>query len=346
MNKKYLFLGVCLILSGCSDNGFLFRSIGSYDVPKNRGVYLIGEPYEINNVRYVPHEDYDYFDSGDAFWYTANKNNPLTANGELYDSTKMTAMHRTLPLPSIVRITNLNNQTSAVVRVNDRGPFDNNRIIDVSEATAKYLNFSKNGVTPVQIEVLAMESKALKEELIGLKAKKGATIGEVAIDSNKILYPGMDAADIQNLKLDSTPQSTIKANAAPKEPTAAGLTYYQLKKNKQLPQTTPKQTVVRAINSPGGTASHSYQNNEIIYSGQNDTPKFYVQVGAFSKSESVQSIRQNLRSFPDLFIFDKMKGGQLLHYVRIGPYKTEAEAANVLDKVHASGYADSAVIFE
>ena len=138
---------VCLVsavigCSSCSDNGILFRSVGSYDkATTDRSFYLIGKPYEVDGVTYTPAENYDYFDSGDAFWFTVDPDHPFTANGERNDGTRFTAMHRTLPLPSVVRITNLNNHASVLVRVNDRGPYDNARLIDVSEPVAKYLNF-------------------------------------------------------------------------------------------------------------------------------------------------------------------------------------------------------------
>ena len=101
-----------------------------------------------------------------ASWYGPDFHNGVTANGEIYDMHLMTAAHRTLPLPSIVRVTNLENGRSVVLRVNDRGPFVNNRIIDVSKLAAERLGFYEKGTTRVRVDILADESKELKEAML------------------------------------------------------------------------------------------------------------------------------------------------------------------------------------
>lgn len=312
---SFLLLPLLTLMSACSDNGFLFRSVGSYDTPQKTGVYLIGEPFEVNGVTYTPREDYDYFDSGNAFWYEADVNHPLTANGEVFDSSKLTAMHRTLPLPSVIRLTNLNNQLSTFVRVNDRGPYDNNRIIDVSKAVAEKLNFSKTRVTPVQIEIMALESQKLKQEMLNNSRSK-TRAGEVILDSDKILYPEMNNQQIDNLTLRSLQKKSVEKQ-----------------------ENVAKKPVKRFVQTES-------QQPAILYAGSADTPKYYVQIGAFSQDESVQKVKNDLKNYADLFVTEKYKNGQLLHSVRIGPYKTEAECVNVLDKIHASGYSDAIVVFE
>lgn len=323
-NIKYLLLCSLLASAGCSDNGFLFRSIGSYDTPEHKGVYLVGAPYEVDGVKYTPKEDYDYFDSGNASWFKVDPDHPLTANGELADDSKMTAMHRTLPLPSVIRLTNLNNQMSALIRVNDRGPYDNNRIIDVSKAAADYLNFSKSGVTPVQIEIMVRESQNLKKEMLAAKQSAAAANEETVLNSDKILYPGLNNKDIENLTL-SKKKATPYAAVQEKEQTVSA----------DPAEEQAVQPVSKKAASPG-----------ILYAGSGDTPKYYVQIGAFAKEDSVQKIQKTLSGYNNLFVTNRYKNGQLLHYVRIGPYKTEAESTNVLDKVQALGYADAAVVFE
>lgn len=155
-----------LSLGGCSDNGFLFRSFGEYKETDNKGIYYIGEPYRIKGVLYTPKEDMSYSERGMAAWYTKSDLNRLTTNGEVFDDSLMTAAHKTLPLPSIVRITNLENGNTAIVRVNDRGPSVNNRLIDVSQKTAAALEFRAGGTTLVQVDILPNESRRLKESLI------------------------------------------------------------------------------------------------------------------------------------------------------------------------------------
>lgn len=129
------------------------------------GVYKVGQPYEIQGVSYVPEEYDDYEETGTASWYGEDFNGKDTANGEIYNMTTMTAAHPTLPLPSMVRVTNLQNNKTALVRVNDRGPFAKERVIDVSEKAAEVLGFRDQGTTEVKIELLKNETDELLKKL-------------------------------------------------------------------------------------------------------------------------------------------------------------------------------------
>lgn len=165
---KLLFLCGVFCLSGCTNNGLLFRSAGSYDKKDTGGIYKVGAPYQVKGIWYTPEEDYTYSVKGMASWYEADPDNPITENGELFSSDHMTARHRTLPLPSMVRITNLENGNTAIVRVNDRGPFVHNRLIDVSHKVAEALEFQENGTTMVHVEILPDESQSIKQQLVAL----------------------------------------------------------------------------------------------------------------------------------------------------------------------------------
>ena len=175
MNKKSIFLILPLFLSGCTDNGLLFRSSGDYPEKKENIIYMVGEPYSIQNEVFTPEEDYTYIEEGEAYWFKYDPDKPITENGEACDEEKLTAMHRTLPLPSVVKITNLENNKTAIVRVNDRGPMVKDRIIDVSEKTAKTLEFNKDSITKVLVEILPNESKNLKQELLKKEAEEALT---------------------------------------------------------------------------------------------------------------------------------------------------------------------------
>ena len=115
------------------------------------GVYKVGSPYKINGVRYVPREDPSYDRTGIASWYGKKFHGNRTANGERYDMYALSAAHPTLPMPSLVRVTNLKNGRSIVVRVNDRGPFARGRIIDMSFRSAQLLGFAKQGTARVRV---------------------------------------------------------------------------------------------------------------------------------------------------------------------------------------------------
>ncbi len=118
------------------------------------GYRKVGRPYQIAGIWYHPKEDPAYDEVGMASWYGPNFHGRTTANGETYDQYAMTAAHPTLPMPSLVEVTNLANGMTVVLRINDRGPFAKGRIIDVSKAAAEKLGFKKQGVTRVRVRVV------------------------------------------------------------------------------------------------------------------------------------------------------------------------------------------------
>jgi len=131
------------------------KAIGSMPaLGKGGGYRKIGKPYLINGVRYVPRHDPDYEETGIASWYGHGFHGKKTANGEFYNMHGLTAAHRTLPLPSFVSVTNLQNGRKVKVRVNDRGPFKKGRVIDVSSQVAKELRFSEQGTAKVKVKYL------------------------------------------------------------------------------------------------------------------------------------------------------------------------------------------------
>lgn len=123
--------------------------------------YKVGRPYKIAGRWYYPEEDPNYSETGMASWYGPKFHNKTTANGEIFDRHLMTAAHRTLPMPSIVKVTNLNNKKVIWVRVNDRGPFAKDRIIDLSERAAHELGFRKQGTARVRVEFDRKATEAL-----------------------------------------------------------------------------------------------------------------------------------------------------------------------------------------
>ncbi|MBR1212078.1 septal ring lytic transglycosylase RlpA family protein [Bradyrhizobium sp. JYMT SZCCT0180] len=159
-------VGACLFLANCASSGkFASRVDPKYGVsssprvvamgepvPKGGGTYRIGKPYTVAGRVYVPEEDPDYRAEGMASWYGDDFHGRLTANGEVFDMLSLTAAHPTLPIPSYARVTNLRNGKSLVVRVNDRGPYHGNRLIDVSNKAADLLDFKSNGVAKVRVE--------------------------------------------------------------------------------------------------------------------------------------------------------------------------------------------------
>ena len=131
--------------------------------------YYIGGAYKIEDVQYIPGEDLTYNQTGVAGVIPVELNGNKTSNGETYDSNQLVATSKTLPLPTIAKVTNLENGNSVVVRINNRGPFVNTRIMDLSTAAAQQIGM--NGNTKVQVQVLAPESTLVKNATLGETAK-------------------------------------------------------------------------------------------------------------------------------------------------------------------------------
>lgn len=187
--KKLVSLAVLTaVLAGCASNGTMDPNAGygsdgfgeevlmteettsvndSYllaPAPK----YYIGNAYKVEDVQYIPAEDMNYNQTGIAGIIPTELNGTKTSNGEIFDANQMVATSKTLPLPTIARVTNLDNNQSVIVRVNNRGPFVNTRIMDLSPAAASKIGM--NGQTKVQIQVLPEQSMAVKNATIGASA--------------------------------------------------------------------------------------------------------------------------------------------------------------------------------
>jgi len=164
-----------LTASSCSETTFLINSAKRMSSWGDNPSYKVGNPYKINGKWYYPAVNYEYDEVGYASWYGPGFHGKKTANGEIFNQNKISAAHRTLPLPSIVKVTNLENgKILSFVRVNDRGPFARNRIIDLSKEAAKELGFVNNGVAKVRVEILEDESREFTNKLIKSKNKAKA----------------------------------------------------------------------------------------------------------------------------------------------------------------------------
>ena len=149
--------GCMFLVSACAETELLVHSAkelsGSANgssVATTKGRYKVGRPYQIKGTWYYPAENFKYVETGISSWYGPKFHGRKTANGETYNMNDLTAAHRTLPLPSMVRVINLNNGRSLKLRINDRGPFARGRIIDVSRRAAQLLGFQRAGTAKVR----------------------------------------------------------------------------------------------------------------------------------------------------------------------------------------------------
>ena len=132
----------------------------------SKGHYKVGNPYRINGVKYIPKLVSEYDETGIASWYGPKFNLKKTANGEIFDQERISAAHKTLPLPSIVKVTSLENNNTIFLRVNDRGPFVNNRIIDFSKKAAIKFGFYEKGIAEVRVQLIDSGPHLLDEKYL------------------------------------------------------------------------------------------------------------------------------------------------------------------------------------
>jgi rare lipoprotein A len=150
-------------LAGCaSSSGPQFSDAHHAPFHRGRPNYRV-EPYQVKGVWYTPRVDYDYDETGTASWYGPGFDQHATADGEIYDMNDLSAAHKTLPLPSVVAVTNLQNGRELQLRVNDRGPFVDGRLIDVSRRAAQLLGFEGSGTAPVRIKIIKEDSIRVAE---------------------------------------------------------------------------------------------------------------------------------------------------------------------------------------
>lgn len=144
---------LCLLLAGCARSGY---QVQVYDSAATKNLKGHQKPYSVNGELYKPLLDHrGYFEEGTASWYGPDFHGKATSCGEIYDMNAMTSAHKILPMGTQVRVTNLRNNRTILVRVNDRGPFVKSRIIDLSYAAAKELDIVASGTAPVRIEAVA-----------------------------------------------------------------------------------------------------------------------------------------------------------------------------------------------
>lgn len=314
--------GAVLVMGGCAETELLattakqIRSFG--DSPPARGHYKVGSPYQIKGVWYYPRVDYGYDESGVASWYGPNFHNKPTANGETFDQNAVSAAHRTLPLPSVVRVTNLGNGRALVVRVNDRGPFAHGRIIDMSKRAAQLLGFERQGVARVRVQVLPDESRAAAK-----LAESGGTPQPVlaTVSANANAPDAVPVPSVSVETLTPIPGATVA-------PAPAG------KPGAVRP---PTQSAVELTRQARGT----------VLSDQPVEPtSLFVQAASFSKQDNATRLKSKLSDIGAADVYDARVGGKRFYRVRIGPLRDVDQADKVLELVIARGFPGARIIVE
>ena len=310
------------LLGGCAETMLFSHTVKAIDAapkpvqaakpaeqpPKVQGGYKIGKPYQIENVWYYPAEDYDYDETGIASWYGTEFHGRPTANGEVFDMNDISAAHRTLPMPSLVRVTNLDNGRSMLVRVNDRGPFARGRIIDLSRRAAQLLGMDRTGTAKVRVQILADDSRQL-----------------AAIARNRT--PGQ-----QDMKVAAAPPGNVTVEELP----PAG-----------VPAANVPATAARPARDTIEVASLAEpQFSQEVATVPVRPANIFVQAGAFSNPTNAQRLSTALSNIAPAKVERANVGKTVFYRVRVGPAASVEEADRILERVTAAGYPEARMIVE
>lgn len=318
-----ILMGLAVLVAGCAETQFLISGTKRLQgAAGTSGTYKIGTPYQISGTWYYPAEEWDYDETGIASWYGADFHGKDTANGETYDMNDLTAAHRTLPMPSFVRVINLENGRSIVLRVNDRGPFAKGRIIDVSRRGAQLLGFKDQGTARVRVQILADRSQALKAQITGQEsiAEHGSPI-----------------------QVDKLPKASVSAESLPPPPGAEAA---------PQPVATPRPVQAVPVEAPSSQIAAA----EEIRPGTLPEPEvetvavgptnIFVQAGAFTNFQNAQRTKILISRVSPATISHVLVDNRDFYRVRVGPLASVAEADRALEQVQAMGYPGARIIID
>ncbi len=280
-------------------------------VSPNAGVYKVGNPYQIGGTWYYPREQPDYDETGLASWYGPGFYGHSTADGEIFDADSLTAAHRTLPLPVNVRVTNLESGESAILRVNDRGPFAKGRIIDVSERAAKLLGIYGAGTARVRVTYIS------RADLPNGKPQPFG-VGTPATVASAV--PPAPVGHVETDTLGAIP-GTIQT-----PPTVAA------------PAPAPSAAVPQTVD-PGALPT-----GQVIRVPVPAVTHLYVQVGAFGNYQNAARLAARLDG--GLKISAIQRSGQTLYRVRLGPFNTTDDADAALSRISSLGSNDAQIVVD
>jgi rare lipoprotein A len=308
-----LFMAGLISLGACSEielGSHVVKTLGKGPTATKVGDFKVGNPYKIKGRTYRPIETYQGTERGIASWYGPGFHGKLTANGEIFNRNDLTAAHRTLQMPSMVRVTNLDNGKSLIVRVNDRGPFAHDRVIDLSEKAATLLGFKRAGTANVQIDVLELESRQ-----VATAAKQGiSTRGtEIALNRRQPLSELTRTMPMPNAKpyvdqqyVQAVPVGTTKVLVAPNR----GVNNFDDMIERR----------VLSVSKP------SYINAPLH-------DRYFVQVGAFASEDNAMTLKNALYNISEpVNVYRTSNDDDILYRVKIGPIQT-VEKANEITRL-------------
>jgi rare lipoprotein A len=312
--------------------------------------YLIGEPYQFDGTWYRPAVDYSYDATGSAVVYDSSANGQATSNGEIYEDNALTAAHKTLPLPSLIQVTNLDNGRTVTVRVNDRGPFVDTELVQLSRGAGAALGINPGDTVRVRVQIKAAESRELASWFAAADRLRlnppvlpGTNTAELPKPQHQVVigpqFASLDGAYIADAQPVRSPDpDSAVANNRTVAPEIADLGV-DLDQTKLTAAGKPVllfslQGQIRPSATPPPPAQ------------PNNQARIYIQAGAFRQLANAERVRENLADLGDVSLVAETWGKNAVNCVRLGPLSSAADAQQLMDRLNDRGYRDSWLLVE
>ena len=309
---KYYWLPLLLLVAAC------------HSIPAPSGV-KVGKPYSVDGKTYYPEYDPTYDKIGMASWYGPGFHGKYTASGEVYNQNDLTAAHPTLPMPSLVRVTNLANGKSLIVRINDRGPFKSNRIIDLSKKAAHDIGISSTA--EVRVQFLKKET----EEYVASLQDSGKKLDMLAYNAE-----ATHKRDVSIIHSTEPSDQLVEASVS----------------NSHTGQTVNKAAPVISVDSNNLVVPPTVQKRppqartDSLSAKANSLATFYIQAGSFASEENAQKLSSKLNPIANVDVGKVAMNEKTWWRVRLGPFASREEASDALARVHGVGLPDARIVHE
>ncbi|MBN8543083.1 MAG: septal ring lytic transglycosylase RlpA family protein [Alphaproteobacteria bacterium] len=360
--KRFITLfALSILVTACSGTKDYGDAPGFRNGKATHPLVKIGKPYEINGTTYYPEYDPEYKETGMASWYGPGFHGKSTANGETFNKYEMTAAHRTLPIPSIVKVTNVKNGKTAIVRINDRGPFAHGRIIDLSKLAAERLDMIRSGVAKVKVEYMPQESRryiALLEQgrsPSNINVERDVLIGETSFASASEAFDTpqqkkerswFDLLNPISAAQAEEPKASTKGEVIPVETkTTQDLPPLDGAPPAKLPPTQQSAPVAEVQRSPFDLVPQTQKiedpkipDKPVVQGG------YMLQLGVFGNEANALNLKRKFDGISDVEITTIQLGGRTLHRVRAGPYRDEMAARDIQQRARTMGVLDTKIV--
>jgi rare lipoprotein A len=361
IRKFVAMVAIGLSLAACAGSSGRHGASEASGQARSRGYFKVGAPYQVNGVWYYPRVDYDYDETGIASWYGEAFNGRPTANGEVFDLNQVSAAHKTLQLPSIAEITNLQNGRTLKIRINDRGPYAGDRIIDLSRRAAQLLGFERTGTAPVRVRIIRDESIKVAE------AAMRGNIGQTRVaqaprpSQTRIVAlgpkPGGIRAAAPSGRVEVAAASAMRRTPVPAVATVSPEPIrvppprpiaVPIEAGEQSAE--PERYVARRPVWPSFIASAQAATAATAFPTRRQMPiaapsgRIFIQAGMFAVAENAHRVRARFANLASTEVVRVNVNGAALYRVRLGPLASEAEARHLLGKLAESGIPDARVV--